>query len=169
VVCRYDGRGLSCKPGTFNVLRLDTWVKPAGNGLASNPDLLMAHGDSLLSSLSTFGNLETISSLSPSALANFQTFVDTIVGKGMSPNADAIARLRRLYDMLRRGPVVVHGVLEYELCVCKGKVSRFERQESIKDDEFVLDGNDRSEIVRVKDSMVKYLVKELYKCVKGTL
>ena len=39
-VSLYDMMGLSCKLGTFNVLRLDTWEKPAANGLSTNPNFI---------------------------------------------------------------------------------------------------------------------------------
>ena len=96
------------------------WDKPMANGLSSNPDLF-ALGDSLLSSIGTLGNLMSLSSLSPNSLANFQSFVDAMTGNGMTPDADVMARLRELYDRLKSGPLSVHGILEYEVCVCKGK------------------------------------------------
>ena len=67
-VSLYDMMGLSCKLGTFNVLRLDIWEKPAANGLSANPDFIQ-NGEALLSSIGTLGNLASLSSLSPSALA----------------------------------------------------------------------------------------------------
>ena len=145
----HDNLGLSCKVGTYNVLRLDTWDKPMANGLSSNPGLFDI-GDSLLSSIGTLGNLMSLSSLSPNSLANFQSFVDAMTGNGMTPDADALARLRELYDRLRRGPLVIHGILEYEVCVCRRGKGSFEKQKPIPDKETVLDGSDMMEVQRVR-------------------
>ena len=161
----YDIFGLSCKAGTYNVLRLGTWEKPMANGMSSNPGLF-DHGDSLLSSIGTLGNLMSLSSLSPSSLANFQSFVDAMAGKGMAPNADVIARLRELYDRLKRGPVVVHGILEYEVCVCKGKKTAFERQEDIKDKDEVGDGGDRMAVQRARQSVRKSMINEMFSVIR---
>ena len=158
----YDVMGFSCKPGTFNVLRLETWEKPAANGLSVNPNFIH-NGEALLSSVGTLGNLTSLSSLSPSHLANFQTFVDALVGKGMAPNADALERIRRLYERLKHGPIIIYGELEYELCVCRGKRTVFEKQEPIKDNEEVFDGSDQSEVIRVRSELLKWMINEMYK------
>ena len=156
-----DKLGLSCKVGTYNVLRLDTWDKPMANGLSSNPDLF-ALGDSLLSSIGTLGNLMSLSSLSPNSLANFQSFVDAMTGNGMTPDADALARLRELYDRLKNGPLIVHGILEYEVCVCKGKKTTFERQEDIQKQDEVLDGGDRMAVQRARQEVLKEMIDEMF-------
>ena len=154
--------GLSCKLGTFNVLRLDTWVKPAANGLSKNPNFIK-NGEALLSSLGTLGNLTTLSSLSPSALANFQTFVDALAGKGTTPSADALESIRRLYENLKHGPVEIYGELEYELCVCKGSRTVFEKQDLIKDNEMVFDRSDQLEVMRARSELLKWMINEMYK------
>ena len=156
-----DKLGLSCKVGTYNVLRLDTWDKPMANGLSSNPDLF-ALGDSLLSSIGTLGNLMSLSSLSPNSLANFQSFVDAMTGNGMTPDADALARLRELYDRLRRGPLVIHGILEYEVCVCRRGKGSFEKQKPIPDKETVLDGSDMMEVQRVRHLVLSNMIMTMY-------
>lgn len=156
-----DKLGLSCKVGTYNVLRLDTWDKPMANGLSSNPDLFSL-GDSLLSSIGTLGNLMSLSSLSPDSLANFQSFVDAMTGNGMTPDADVMARLRELYDRLKSGPLSVHGILEYEVCVCKGKKTTFERQEDIQKEDEVLDGGDRMAVQRARQSVLKEMIDEMF-------
>ena len=156
-----DKLGLSCKVGTYNVLRLDTWDKPMVNGLSSDPDLF-ALGDSLLSSIGTLGNLMSLSSLSPNSLANFQSFVDAMTGNGMTPDADALARLRELYDRLKNGPLIVHGILEYEVCVCKGKKTTFERQEDIQKQDEVLDGGDRMAVQRARQEVLKEMIDEMF-------
>ena len=157
----YDIFGLSCKVGTYNVLRLDTWEKPMANGMSSNPGLF-DHGDSLLSSIGTLGNLMSLSSLSPSSLANFQSFVDAMTGRGMTPNADAIARLRELYDRLRRGPLVVHGILEYEVCVCRRGKGFLEKQKPIPDKETVLDGSDTLEVQKARHLVISNMIMTMY-------
>ena len=161
-VSLYDMMGLSCKLGTFNVLRLDTWEKPAANGLSTNPNFIK-NGETLLSSLGIFGNLTTLSSLSPSALANFQTFVDALAGKGTTPSADALEGIRRLYEHLKHGPVTIYGELEYELCVCKGSRTVFEKQEPIKDNETVFDRSDQLEVIRARGELLKWMINEMYK------
>ena len=161
-VSLYDMMGLSCKLGTFNVLRLDTWEKPAANGLSTNPNFIK-NGEALLSSLGTLGNLTTLSSPSSSALANFQTFVDALAGKGTTPSADALEGIRRLYEHLKHGPVTIYGELEYELCVCKGRRTVFEKQELIKDNETVLDRSDQLEVIRARGELLKWMINEMYK------
>ena len=138
---RYSTKYYDKETGLYYYGKRHCSPEPMANGISSNPGLF-DHGDSLLSSIGTLGNLMSLSSLSPNSLANFQSFVDAMTGKGMTPNADVIARLRELYDRLKRGPVVVHGILEYEVCVCKGKKTAFERQEDIKDKDEVWDGSD---------------------------
>ena len=164
-VLLYDMMGLSCKRGTFNVLRLDTWEKPAANGLSTNPNFIQ-NGDALLSSLGTLGGLATLSSLSPNALANFQTFVDALAGKGMTPSADALERIRRLYEHLRQGPLIIYGELEYELCVCRSARTEFQRQTPIEDNEEVFDGSDRTEVSQAKSKLLKRMIKDMYRKMK---
>jgi hypothetical protein len=161
----YDMFGLSCKVGTFNVLRLDIWEKSAAYGLSNNPELF-AHGDSLMSSLGILGNMMSLSSLSGNALANFQTFVDAMVSKGVRPNADAIARLRKLYEWLKQGPLTIYGELEYELCVCKGKRTIFEKQTPITQNEYVTDGSDQDDVSRARNVVMKQMMKELNRRMK---
>ena len=161
----YDMLGLSCKIGTFNVLRLHTWEKSAANGLSNNPELF-AHGNSLMSRLGILGNMISLSSLSGNALANFQAFVDAMVSKGLTPNADAIARLRKLYEWLKQGPLTIYGELEYELCVCRSGRTEFQRQTPIEDNEEVFDGSDRIEVSRARSTLIKRMIKDMYRKLK---
>mgnify|MGYP004637196103 CR=1 FL=1 len=161
----YDMLGLSCKVGTFNVLRLHTWEKSAANGLSNNPELF-AHGNSLMSRLGILGNMISLSSLSGNALANFQAFVDAMVSKGLTPNADAIARLRKLYEWLKQGPLTIYGELEYELCVCRSGRTEFQRQTPIEDNEEVFDGSDRIEVSRARSTLIKRMIKDMYRKLK---
>ena len=161
----YDMFGLSCKVGTFNVLRLHTWEKSAANGLSNNSELF-AHGNSLMSRLGILGNMISLSSLSGNALANFQAFVDAMVSKGLTPNADAIARLRKLCEWLKQGPLTIYGELEYELCVCKSGRTEFQRQAPIEDSEEVFDGSDRIEVTRARSTLIKRMIKDMYRELK---
>ena len=161
----YDIIGFKCTVGTFNILRLDIWEKPVANGLTNNSELF-AHGTSLMSSLGTLGNLMSFSSLSGRALSDFQAFVDAMVGKGVTPNADAIAWLRRLYELLKTGPKDIKGILEYELCVCRGNKSKFEKQSPITEEEYVTDGSDQSEVSHARTIVMKRMMKELNRRMK---
>ena len=89
--------------------------------------------------------------------------VDALAGKGTTPNADALERIRRLYENLKRGPVTVYGELEYELCVCRGNRTTFEKQELITDSEDVFDGTDRLEVSQARSMVLKWMINEMYK------
>ena len=80
----------------------------------------------------------------------------------LNHDADALARLRELYDRLRRGPLVIHGILEYEVCVCRRGKGSFEKQKPIPDKETVLDGSDMMEVQRVRHLVLSNMIMTMY-------
>lgn len=93
--------------------------------------------------------------------------LDNILGgMGSSPKVHSIARLRKLYEWLKQGPLTIYGELEYELCVCRSGRTEFQRQTPIEDNEEVFDGSDRIEVSRARSTLIKRMIKDMYRKLK---
>ena len=67
---------------------------------------------------------------------------------------------------LRRGPLVIHGILEYEVCVCKGNKTAFEKQEDIPGQEEVFDGSDYMAVQRARQTVLKDMINEMFSVIR---
>ncbi len=138
-----DILGLTCMPGTYNVLSIVIDSKPSANGIVYNPGFF-AIGDDLMSSLSAFDNFYSGTSLMTGrALERLISFLDSAVGNTIPSDDGAVARIKQLYERLKNGLVDVYGIMEYEICICKDGKSQFVKADKpITEEEVQLDSSD---------------------------